>query len=173
MHIRERGTASMEAVMCLPFLVLLLALVLNLAYAFLNRLRLEGAARLASEEYVMTQDAAGAESTAQAAYATLSGFGVSFTQGGDVAIDSGILGLFGSLSREAGLVQLQGSAALQPPFTSLQSPGSAAVTMTWSRNTWTVSDLGSDLTLGVILKPMPRIIDKVLGGLMSLLGMQP
>jgi hypothetical protein len=61
----ERGTASMEALLCLPFVLLIFALSLNVGYGWLVRLKAEAGARYAVERYLVLTERPGNESKAQ------------------------------------------------------------------------------------------------------------
>src|SRR3954453_17954018 len=49
---REGGTASLEALLCLPFGLLIFALVLDVGYGWVVRLRADAAVRYAGTTYV-------------------------------------------------------------------------------------------------------------------------
>lgn len=51
-HDRQRGTASLEAVLMLPFVFLVLALTINLGFGWLLRVRIESASRFGGDHYV-------------------------------------------------------------------------------------------------------------------------
>jgi hypothetical protein len=62
---RERGTASLEALLCLPFVFLIFALVLDVGYGWVVRLRADAAIRYAGTTYVNLLSARIEPATAQ------------------------------------------------------------------------------------------------------------